>query len=93
MSWRAEAEAALAEGYTFLLNLTAVDEVGRSDHIRVLLRLLDPKTGGERTIDTLAERDDPHVADLADLFPGPPSCNGRCTTSSASSSTAETTGP
>ncbi len=70
MSWRAEAEAALAEGYTFLLNLTAVDEVGRSDHIRVLLRLLDPKTGGERTIDTLAERDDPHVADLADLFPG-----------------------
>lgn len=70
MSWRAEAEAALAEGYTFLLNLTAVDEVGRSDHIRVLLRLLDSKTGGERTIDTLAERDDPHVADLADLFPG-----------------------
>ena len=39
MSWRAEAEAALAGGYTFLLNLTAVDEVGRSDHIRVLLRL------------------------------------------------------
>lgn len=70
MSWRAEAEAALAGGYTFLLNLTAVDEVGRSDHIRVLLRLLDSKTGGERTIDTLAERDDPHVADLADLFPG-----------------------
>lgn len=70
MTWRDRLETARSAGHTFLLDLTAVDEIGRSDHIRVLARLLDPDTGEQVTVDTLAERGDPHLPDLSDLWPG-----------------------
>lgn len=70
MSWREEALAAHAAGYRFLLDLTAVDEIGRSNHIRVILRLLDPVTGESRTLDTLADRDDARLPSLSDVWPG-----------------------
>ena len=70
MTWRRELEDAKADGYTFLLDLTAVDEVGHSDDIRVLVRLLNPDSGTQRTIDTLTRRDEPHLPDVSDLWPG-----------------------
>lgn len=69
-NWRARAESAKASGYTFLANLTAVDEVGRSDDIRVLLVLERPSDGDRVTIDALTPRDDPMLPDLTDIFPG-----------------------
>lgn len=68
--WRGAVADAVAGGHTFLANLTAVDEVGRHDHIRVLLRLLDPDTGADLTFETLADRDDASIPDIADLLPG-----------------------
>ncbi len=57
-------------GYTFLANLTAVDEVGQSDHVRVLLWLENPDDGARLRLAVLAPRDDPHLPDLADILPG-----------------------
>ena len=68
--WHSRAAAALSEGFTFLANLTAVDEVGHSDHIRVLLWLENPDDGAPLRLAVLAERDDPHLPDLADILPG-----------------------
>ena len=68
--WRAAVAEALAAGHTFLANLTAVDELGRSDHIRVLLRLLNPDTGDDLTLETFTAREDARLADIADLLPG-----------------------
>ena len=65
--WRAAVAEALAAGHTFLANLTAVDEVGRSDHIRVLLRLLNPDTGDDLTLETFTAREDARLADIAVL--------------------------
>lgn len=70
MTWHQDLAAARADGCTFLLDLTAVDEVGRSDDIRVLARLLNPDTGAQRTVDTLVPREDPHLPDVSDLWPG-----------------------
>lgn len=69
-SWRAAVEQARAQGFSFLANLTAVDEVGKGNHIRVLLQLERPSDGARTQIDALADRDDPHLADIADLYPG-----------------------
>lgn len=68
--WHSRASAALSEGFTFLANLTAVDEVGHSDHIRVLLWLENPDDGAPLRLAVLADRDDPHLPDLADILPG-----------------------
>ena len=68
--WHSRASAALSEGFTFLANLTAVDEVGRSNHIRVLLWLENPDDGATLRLAVLADRDDPHLPDLADILPG-----------------------
>ena len=68
--WRERAARARADGYTFLANLTAVDEVGRSDDIRVLLVLERPDDGARMTIDSLTPRGAPRLPDISDLFPG-----------------------
>ncbi len=68
--WRAAVAVAIDGGHTFLVDLTAVDELGRSDHIRVLLRLMDPDTGDDLTLETLTDRGDARLADVADLLPG-----------------------
>ncbi|QNP56192.1 NADH-quinone oxidoreductase subunit C [Tessaracoccus defluvii] len=68
--WHAEVEAARAAGATFLADLAAVDEVGVSDHIRVVISLLDPDSGARAELETLVDRDGGEIADVSDLFPG-----------------------
>lgn len=68
--WRERVEAAVAEGFIFLDNLTAVDEVGVSDHIRVVLWLERPSDGERRVVDALTPRDQAQLPTIADLFPG-----------------------
>lgn len=70
MSLYEDVAAAKADGYRFLLGLTAVDEVGISDEIRVAVRLLDPDTGQDVVVEARTDRDDPRLPDLAPLFPG-----------------------
>ncbi len=70
MTLHDDVAAARAEGFGFLLGLTAIDEVGVSDEIRVVVRLLDPDTGRERRVEARTDRDDPRLPDLTDLFPG-----------------------
>lgn len=66
-SWRAEVAAA-SQGRHFDW-LGAVDEIGRTDALRVVVRLRAP--GGDAVrLETLIPRDDPHVDSLAGLFPG-----------------------
>ncbi|MHA6512451.1 NADH-quinone oxidoreductase subunit C [Tessaracoccus sp. Z1128] len=69
-AWRGRVAAARAEGFTFLANLTAVDDVGLSDHIRVLLWLENPDDGARTHLGVLTPRDDAHLPDVADLYPG-----------------------
>ena len=57
-------------GFSFLLGLTAYDEVGAADEIRVLVRLLHPETGQERSIEARTPRLDARLPDLSGLFPG-----------------------
>lgn len=68
--WAEAAGSAKSEGFTLLANLTAVDEVGASDHIRVVLWLERPSDGARRHLDVLAERDGGTLPDLSGLFPG-----------------------
>lgn len=68
--YRAQVEQALADGFSFLLHMTAVDELGRSDHIRVVVLLERPSDGERAHITTLAGRDGGVVARIDDLFPG-----------------------
>ena len=68
--WHTRAAEAREAGFTLLTNLTAVDEVGQSDHIRVLLWLERPDDGRQVHLAALTPRDDAHLPDLTDLFPG-----------------------
>ncbi|QXT62209.1 MULTISPECIES: NADH-quinone oxidoreductase subunit C [Tessaracoccus] len=69
MSWVERVESARADGHTFLLDLTAVDEVGSSDEIRVIARLLDPVGGGIVTLDEAVDRGDARLPSIAHLLP------------------------
>ena len=69
-AWRDRVAQARTEGFTFLANLTAVDEVGVSDHIRVLLWLERPTDGDRLRLDVLVDRDDASLPDVADIYPG-----------------------
>ena len=68
--WYRSVEAASAQGHDFLNNLTAVDEVGRSNHIRVVLFLDDVRAGRRLRLETLVDRDDCELAGISSLFPG-----------------------
>lgn len=68
--WFARVERAHGDGWVRLHDLTAIDEVGRSEHIRVLL-FLETADGGRRLrLDTLVERDRPELAGITSLFAG-----------------------
>ncbi|GAB3819451.1 hypothetical protein GCM10028820_23450 [Tessaracoccus terricola] len=68
--WFARVERARAEGHVHLANLTAVDEVGRSDHVRVLL-FLDDATGARRLrLVTQVDRDGGELAGITGLYAG-----------------------
>lgn len=68
--WANEAAAARRAGFTLLINLTAVDELGRSDDIRVILTLENPDTRDRADLVTRTPRTDPQLPDLAGVFPG-----------------------
>lgn len=68
--WVQRVQRAKDEGYVFLANLTAVDEVGVSDDFRVVLWLERPEDGQRIELDTLVPRGRPSLADLTPLFAG-----------------------
>lgn len=67
--WRARVERARTDGYTFLNDLTAVDEIAAST-IRVLLRLEDPRHGAQLDLATEVDREAPRLDGIASVFPG-----------------------
>lgn len=67
--YREHVEQALAEGFTFLKFLTAVDDLGVSGGIRVVVLLENPVDGAVRQIDVVAERDGGEVPRIDDLLP------------------------
>lgn len=68
--WLERVERARAEGYVHLANLTAVDEVGQADHIRVLL-FLDDAAGARRLrLVTQVDRDCGELAGIGSLWAG-----------------------
>ena len=69
--WRTAVETALAEGYTFFDWLGAVDEIGRTDEIRVVLVLrLLTTDASTRQLETLLPRHEPRLASIRDLLAG-----------------------
>lgn len=68
--WRERVAAGHAAGFALLINLTAVDEFGRSDDIRVILTLENPVSRARLELVTFTPRDDAHLPDIADIFPG-----------------------
>ncbi len=67
--WRAEVSSCLSQGYAFLTHLTAVDEVGRSDEIRILAWFDDVDSLARRHLATLVPREDARLDSVADIFP------------------------
>ena len=68
--WRPAVEAALAEGHTWFDWLGAVDEIGREDAIRVVVRMApDADSEGVR-VEALAPRDGGSLPSLGDLVAG-----------------------
>lgn len=68
--WFARVERARSEGYVHLSNLTAVDEVGSSEHIRVLLFLATGDGAGRLRLHTLVDRDECALDGITALFAG-----------------------
>ncbi|MCG6567263.1 NADH-quinone oxidoreductase subunit C [Tessaracoccus sp. ZS01] len=68
--WANETAAARRAGFSLLINLTAVDELGRSDEIRIILTLENPVTRDRADLVTRTPRDDAHLPDVAAVFPG-----------------------
>ncbi|MFV0429996.1 MAG: NADH-quinone oxidoreductase subunit C [Arachnia sp.] len=67
--WRAAVQECLDEGYDFCNNLVVVDELGRSDQLRVVC-LLDRDLSASRQLETLVGRSAPVLDSIADLLPG-----------------------
>lgn len=70
MSLHADVAAAKADGFGFFLGLTAFDEVGLADEIRVVVRLLNPETGEIVAVEARTDRGAPSLDDISDLFAG-----------------------
>lgn len=68
--WRTRVWEVLETGHDFLVHLTAVDDIGRADQIRVLAWFDDAETGDRIHIGTAVERSDPHLDTISDLVPG-----------------------
>lgn len=69
-AWRDEIRAAVASGHDMLMQLTAVDEIGRSDEIRILAWLDNPSGHGRIHLAVLVDRAQPRLDSIADLIPG-----------------------
>lgn len=71
MSWHQRVAEARNDGYSFLTDLTAVDEVGSgNDGIRVIVRLLNPQTQTFCELDETVTRAEAHLPSIGDLFAG-----------------------
>lgn len=62
--WVAAVTTALADGWSHLDWLGVVDELGRSDDLRVVVRLLAPATAAGLRLETLVPRDEPELDSL-----------------------------
>lgn len=73
-AWRETVVAAAAEGYRYFDWLGAVDEIGRSDTLRVVLVLRDVDRAGRgdrtRTLTTQVPRDDARLDSISSVFAG-----------------------
>ena len=68
--WRDRVMRARAEGFCFLAGMTAVDEIGTSPHIRILL-WLDERTWTRRChLATEVDRDAPVLEGITEVFSG-----------------------
>ncbi|HQE30929.1 MAG TPA: NADH-quinone oxidoreductase subunit C [Propionibacteriaceae bacterium] len=69
-SWVEAITAARGEGWSHLDWLGAVDELGRSNELRVVVRLLNPTTALGIRLETRLTRDVPALASLGAVLPG-----------------------
>lgn len=68
--WRDRVARATAEGFCFLSGMTAVDDIGTSHQIRVLLWLDDETRSRRCALATAVDRDAPRLDGITDLFRG-----------------------
>ena len=70
--WPAAVESLMDQGYRCFDWLGCVDEIGRSDELRIVvsLRNLDDPAAGERRLHVRVDRSDPELASLRPLFAG-----------------------
>ncbi len=68
--WHERVRRARAEGFRFLSGMTAVDEIGRSNVIRILLWLDDDTWSGRCALATAVDRDAPALDGITDIFRG-----------------------
>ncbi len=69
-SWHESVVSAVGEGFAVLGLVTAVDEVGRSDEIRLIARLTRRGSAHGVQIQTLVPRDGAHLPTLGDVLAG-----------------------
>lgn len=70
-AWHGAVRVALGEGHTWFDWLGAVDEIGRADAIRVIVRLApSPDADGVRLEVLTSGRVEPQLASIAGLVPG-----------------------
>ncbi|MDU7359782.1 MAG: NADH-quinone oxidoreductase subunit C [Propionibacteriaceae bacterium] len=67
---RTDVAQAIADGFTFLVFLTAVDELGRDGGFRVVVLLERPGDGERRECSHLTSREEPSAPRIDDLLPG-----------------------
>ncbi|GAB3624598.1 hypothetical protein GCM10027418_26830 [Mariniluteicoccus endophyticus] len=70
MTWHDEVAALHAAGFTWFEWLDCVDEIGRADELRIVLRAVDRTTGQARHVETRTPRTSPSVASVADVYAG-----------------------
>lgn len=68
--WVDRVGRACRDGFDFPAAFTAVDEVGRTDHIRLLLILEDVTSGDRVRLETLVDRDGGRAPGISSLLPG-----------------------
>jgi NADH-quinone oxidoreductase subunit C len=70
-AWRTAVEAAIADGFGFFDWLGGVDEIGRTDELRVILVLRSmTEAAATRQLDTAVPRSTPQLASIRDLLAG-----------------------
>jgi NADH-quinone oxidoreductase subunit C len=68
--WRAAAQDAYANGFSYFDWLGCVDEIGRSDTFRIVLVLRDLSRPGCLTLTTHVPRQDPQLDSIASVYAG-----------------------